>query len=191
MNAPLEQTYDSALAFAPNMGQLDSSAATTSYADVADVFARRERQSTVFFPEFKRRIVHIQVGDRRGVVTYPGSGAEPQPWLAPVLRSLSERWGVKPGWDSYDAKPTDVRHAARLLTYLFELMGPNSTPPTMTPLWDGGVQATWHRNSNDLEIVVSADEPPTYFFRDAATGHEEEKELAPNLARLRALISQF
>jgi hypothetical protein len=188
MIALLEGTYDSILAFAPHMGQLHNSAATTPH---ADVFARRESQATVFFPAPKQSTVHIQFGDRRGVVTYPSSAAEPRPWVAPVLRSLSERWGVKPGWDSYDAKPTDPRHAAQLLTYLFQLMGRNSTPPIITPLWDGGVQATWRRNNKDFEIVVSADEPPMYYFRDTATDDEEEEKLEPNLARVRALIGQF
>jgi hypothetical protein len=188
MIALREGTYDNILAFAPHMGQLANSAATTS----ADVFARRERQATVFFPELTPRIVHIQLeAPRRSVVTHSDSGAELPPWFAPVLRSLLERRGVKPGWDSYDAKPTEARHAAQLLTYLFALMGRNSEPPTMTPLWDGGVQATWHRNSRDLEIVVSADEPPTYYFRDAATDEEQEELLEPNLARVRALIHQF
>jgi hypothetical protein len=188
MTALLEGTYDSILAFAPHMGQLDNSAATTPH---ADVFARRERLSTAYSPELKRRIVHIEFGDRRGVVTYPSSSAEPRPWIVPVLRSLSERWGMKAGWDSYDAKPTDARHAARLLTYLFELMGRNSTPPIITPLWDGGVQATWHRNNKDFEIVVSADEPPIYYFRDPATDEEEEEKLEPNRERVRVLIGQF
>lgn len=188
MTALLEGTYDKILAFAPHMGQLDNSAATTSY---ADVFARRERQTTVVSPELTPRIVHIQLDARRSVVTHSDSGAELPPWFAPVLRSFLERRGEKPGWDSYDAKPTETRHAVRLLTYLFALMGRNSTPPTITPLWDGGVQATWHRNSKDLEIVVSADEPPTYYFRDAATGEEQEEILEPNRARARALIHQF
>jgi hypothetical protein len=69
-------------------------------------------------------------------------------------------------------------------------MADSSTPPIITPLWDGGVQATWHRNNKDLEVVVSADEPPTYYFHDATAG-EEEEELEPNLARVRTLIRQF
>jgi hypothetical protein len=193
MNALLlGRVYDgSTLAFAPRTGQLDSGATTTSHADVADVFARWERQTAAFSPELKQRAVSIQFGDRRCVFTYPDSGAEPRLWVGPVLRSLSERWGVKPGWDSYDAKPTDTRYAGRILNHLFAVMRGNSMPPTMTPLWDGGVQATWHRNGKDLEIVVSAEEPSTYYFRNAATDEEEEEELVPNLARVRALIHQF
>lgn len=188
MNTLGEGTYNNTLAFAPHIGQLDSSAATTPR---ADVFARRERQPTAFSVDEPRwRTVFIQIGNRRGVVTYFDDGTELRPWVATVLRSLSERWGLEPGWDSYDAKPTDTGHAARLLTYLFKLMADSSTPPIITPLWDGGVQATWHRNNKDLEVVVPADEPPTYYFHDATAGEEEEK-LDPNLARVRALISQF
>jgi hypothetical protein len=183
-----EGTYSDTLAFAPQMGQLDNSAATMPY---ADVFAHRERQSPALSPEMKQRTVHIRFGDRSGVITYPDSSTEPPPWLVPVLRSLLERRGVSSGWDSYDAKPTDAGHAARLLTFLFKLMRDNSKPPIITPLSDGGVQATWHRGDKDLEIVVPADEPPTYYFRDEAADKEEEEQLEPSRSRVQALIQQF
>ena len=192
MNALVEGTYNynSTLAFAPHIGQLlDSSAATTPH---ADVFARRERHPTAFSLEGKLRTVFIEFKNRPVIViTYPDLGAGLPPWVVPVLRSLSERRGMQPGWDSYDAKPTESRHIERLLTYLFTLMADSSTPPIITPLWDGGVQATWHRNSNDLEVVVAAEEPSMYYFRNATTGEEEEEELEPNLARVRTLIRQF
>jgi hypothetical protein len=185
----LEGTYNGAVAFAPHMGQLDRSAATTPH---ADVFARRERQPTALSPlEPKLTTVSIQFKNTVIFITYPDSGAGLPPWVIPVLRSLSERRGTKPGWDSYDAKPTESRHIDRLMSYLFALMANSSTPPLITPLWDGGVQATWHRNNADFEMVVSADEPPMYYFHDATSGDEEEEELAPNLARARALIHQF
>jgi hypothetical protein len=185
----LEGTYNGAVAFAPHMGQLDRSAATTPH---ADVFARRERQPTALSAlEPKLTTVCIQFKNTVIFVTYPDSGTGLPPWVIPVLRSLSERRGVSSGWDSYDAKPTDAGHAARLLTYLFELMRDNSKPPIITPLWDGGVQATWHRGDKDLEIVVSADEPSTYYFRDEAADEEEEEQLEPRRSRVQALIQQF
>jgi hypothetical protein len=188
MNALVEGTYNRTLAFAPYAGLLDTSAATTPH---ADVFARRERQPIVFSSERQQNTVHILFGERRGTVTYPDRGTKPPPWVVPVLRSLVERWGVKSGWDSYDAKPTDTRHAARLLWYLFSLMDDNSAPPIMTPLSDGGVQATWHRNDKDLEVVVSADEKPTFYFHNGVTNNQEEEELEPNLAHVRVLIQEF
>ena len=172
------------------MGQLEGSAATTPH---ADVFARRERQPTALSPlEPKLTTVYVRFRDRPVIlITYPDSGTGLPPWVVPVLRSLSERRGMEPGWDSYDAKPTESRHIDRLLTYLFALMRNNSTPPIITPLWDGGLQATWHRNNKDFEIVISADEPPMYYFRDAAAVEEQEEELEPNLPRARAFIDQF
>jgi hypothetical protein len=77
------------------------------------------------------------------------------------------------------------------MSYLFAVMADSSMPPIITPLWDGGVQATWHRNSKDLEVVVSADEAPMYYCHDATTGEEEEEKLEPNLTRVRSLIRQF
>jgi hypothetical protein len=187
MNALAEGTYNSTLAFAPHIGQLDNSAATTP-----DVFARRERQPTTFSLELRWRTEIIRFVDRPAIViTYPDSGAGLPTWIVPVLRSLSERRGIEPGWDSYDAKPTESRHIEKLLTYLFALMADSSMPPIITPLWDGGVQATWHRHNKDLEVVVSADEPPMYYFCYGTTGEEEEEKLEPHLARVRALIRQF
>jgi hypothetical protein len=188
MNIAAEGAYGGTLAFAPYLGLPDASAATTT--TQADVFARRERQSTAFYQQPKTKTVYVEYQNHSSVVTYPDSSAEP-PWLVPVLRSLLERRGVSVGWDSYDAKPTEAWQAARLLTYLFKLMRDNSKPPIITPLWDGGVQATWHRNGRDLEIVVSADEPPTYYFRDEAADEEEEEPLEPSRSRVQALIQQF
>jgi hypothetical protein len=189
MIALLGGSDSGAVAFAPHMVQLESSAATTPH---ADVFARRERQATVLSRDVISRTECIRFKGRPDIlITYPDSGAGLPPWVVPVLRSLSERRGVKPGWDSYDAKPTESRHIDQLMSYLFAVMANSSTPPLITPLWDGGVQATWHRNSKDLEVVVSADEPPIYYFHDAATGEEKEEELEPNLGRVRALICQF
>ena len=189
MNVSVEGTPGGAVFFTPYLGLPDVSATTTP--PYSDVFARRERESTASYRQPKTKTVYIEYQNRSGVVTYPDSATEPPRWLIPVIRSLLERRGVNPGWDSYDAKPTDAGHAARLLAYLFELMRDDSRPPIITPLWDGGVQATWHRNGKDLEIVVLADEPPTYYFRDEVADVEEEEQLEPNRSRVQALIQQF
>jgi hypothetical protein len=190
MNVAVEGIYSGTLAFAPYLGLPDVTAATTPSS--ADVFARRERQSTASYRQPATKTVYVQYQNHSGVITYPDLSTEPPPWLEAVVRSLLERRGVNPGWDSYNAKPTDAVHAARLLTYLFRLMSDNSKPPIMTPLWDGGVQATWHCNGKDLEIVVSADEPPAYYFRDEATDQEEEEQLeSSRFQHVKALIQPF
>ena len=98
---------------------------------------------------------------------------------------------MKPGWDSYDAKATDRENVVRLLNYLSALMQDTSTPPVVTPLSDGGVQAEWHRQNKDLEIVVPADHPARYYYYNAATEEEEEEDLDSNHARVQDLIRQF
>src|ERR1700730_4138760 len=120
MIALLGGSDSGAVAFAPHMVQLESSAATTPH---ADVFARRERQATVLSRDVISRTECIRFKGRPDIlITYPDSGAGLPPWVVPVLRSLSERRGVKPGWDSYDAKPTESRHTDQLMSYLFAVM---------------------------------------------------------------------
>ena len=189
MNAVAERTYDTT-AFARS-GHLVTNTATLQH---ADVLALPERQSTWFsltVPRPKRISVSLQIGDQTTVLTYPDFGAGLPAWADPVLRSLSQRWGVKPGWDTYDAKPTAMEHIVRLLNYLSALMQNTSTPPIVTPLSDGGVQAEWHRQNQDLEIVVPADEPSRYYYYNAATMEEEEEDLDSNHARVQELIGQF
>lgn len=113
-------------------------------------------------------------------------------WLQPVLASMANRWGVGYGWDTYDAKPTNVKCADQLLEYLLTIMLGDSTPPVITPLSDGGLQAEWHRNNIDFEIVISADEPARYYYFNAETNEEEENELdKQNLTSLHKFISNF
>ncbi len=55
------------------------------------------------------------------------------------------------GWQE-GAVRTSVQAAAGLLV-LLELIGPLEIgPPDICPLWNGGVQAEWHRNQCDIEV---------------------------------------
>jgi hypothetical protein len=133
----------------------------------------------------------MQFGDRRIFIKYRDDGRGLPEWAAPTLRSLSERWGMEPGWDTYNAEPTDARLAGKLFGYLLTLMHGHSTPPVITPLSDGGLQAEWHHNNQHLEIVVSADDAPAYFYSNPANHQEEEHELEQSFSRVRDLISRF
>lgn len=189
MSAVAEQRYNTS-ACTSQIRHLGTTAATNQH---ADVFARDERQSTAFSLAERRPIsivVHPRLGDPV-VLTYLDFGTGLPAWADSVLHSLSERWGVKPGWDSYDAKATNREYVVRLLNYLSEVMQDTSTPPIITPLSDGGVQAEWHRQNKDLEIVVPADHPARYYYYSAATGEEEEEDLDSNHAHVQDLIRQF
>jgi hypothetical protein len=50
------------------------------------------------------------------------------------------------------------------------------------------VQAEWHHNEQDLEIVVPALENPTYYYFNRRTNSEEGELLGPNYSRVQDLI---
>ena len=164
--------------------------ATTSY---TGVFAQRERRSLTEVPLAPQQIsVRLYVGAEPITLTYNTVESSLPAWSDAVLQSLSERWGVEPGWDTYDARPTNPAQVVTLLNLLSELL-PNSPSrtPIITALSDGGVQAEWHVHGRDLEIVVAADTSPSYFFYDRATEEEEEAPIHPNYERLRSLIDRL
>jgi hypothetical protein len=57
-------------------------------------------------------------------------------------------------------------------------------------LGDGGLQIEWHRRQQDLEIVVAADEAPRFYYKNRATGAEQEG-LANQLGTLVQLLSNL
>jgi hypothetical protein len=157
----------------------------------ADVFARRERgATTIEIPEPRRLPVRFSVDGEPIEFTYTSFGVGLPRWATPVLQSLAERWGAHAGWDSYQAKPTDRQLVVKLLNILSDLMRGEFQAPLITPLGDGGVQAEWHNQGIDLEIVVSAEDNPTFYYFNRVTKEEAEGDLEPNYARVQDLIGR-
>lgn len=158
-------------------------------ASKTDVIGRRERRGVyATASELRRLKVRLLIEGVPVEFAYSTPNAVLPAWVAPVFQSLAERWGGRPGWDSYRAKPTDPSLVLTLLNALSDLMDSDSSPPQVTPLADGGIQAEWHSHDHDLEIVVSATDTPIYYYRSAASNHEEEAELHKDPARVRSLI---
>ena len=189
MNSGVQVLYNGTQAFSQHLGKSTGSGAMTMR---ADILARRDRHPTALsLVPRKSPTVNLQIGDNSVVLTIEDYGTGVPAWTDPVLRSLSERWGLSPGWDSYNAKPTKMEHVVQLLNHLSSFMNSNSLAPVITPLADGGVQAEWHIGQKDLEVVVPAGEPPTYYFYNAETQDEEGDVLDANYARVRDLISEL
>lgn len=186
--AAFAEAVSSTPVFAPQQRlRLDTTTTVRS-----DVFASRERQLTAATGIEPRRIaIRLSIGDSSIELVYLDFGAGLPAWAHPVLHSLSERWGVEPGWDGYNAKSTNLQHVVRLLNHLSALMREDSMAPIMVPLSDGGMQAEWHRNRQDLEVVVPTDEPPRYYYFNEVTAEEEEGDLDPNQAHVQDLIMRF
>ena len=158
---------------------------TTSLRD--DILTSGERYLTTPREPIAQAQMHFQVQGQR--LTYDGP-ALPK-WVEPTIRSLEERWAGVDGWDGYDGKPTDLRCATQLLNYLLLVLRNDSTPPLVTPLADGGLQAEWYKANVDLEIVVPANEPARYYFCDPSLGSDEASELTSDFSRLRKLVARF
>jgi hypothetical protein len=158
----------------------------------ADVFSRQGRHETVAtMPRQHRITFRLPIeGDSIDLAYSSLDPCLPQ-WAGAVLQSLSERWGVQPGWDSYSAAPTSPQLAVKLLNVLSGLLVEDSMAPQITPLADGGVQAEWHQPEQDLEIVVPAIEDPTYYYFNGRTSEEEEGGLDPNWAHVQDLINRL
>jgi hypothetical protein len=60
----------------------------------------------------------------------------------------------------------------------------------VVPMGDGGIQIEWHRRQQDLEIVFPADEAPRFYYRNRATGAEQEG-FANEIAPLTRLLSDL
>jgi hypothetical protein len=158
----------------------------------SDVFARQERQATAtMLAEPLRLPVRLLIEGGPIEFTYVSFDRVLPPWSHFALQSLAERWGTRPGWDSYRAQPTNPELVAYLLNILSNLMQPSYLPPQIMPLADGGVQAEWHSSAQDLEIVVTAEDPPTYYYFNRRTGAEENSELERNYAHVQDLVGQL
>jgi len=139
-------------------------------------------------PEPRPLTVRLSIDGEPIGFTYTTFSSGLPKWAGPVLQSVSERWGARPGWDGYQAKPTNPRLVVKLLNILSDLLRDDSLSPQITPLADGGVQAEWHRREQDLEIVVPAEEEATYYYFNSATPAEEEAYLIGNHAHIQDLI---
>ena len=157
----------------------------------SDVFARRERNDSTgsLRPRKETIDIELSVGGQSIQFTYRGN-ALPD-WGKDVLESVAERWGCGSGWDGYDAHPTDPALVAELLNCLDLAIPSGGSSPLVTPLSDGGVQAEWHKGNLTLEIVVSADEPPRFYFHDPASSREEEGSFEGSVSLIRSLVGRF
>jgi len=111
-------------------------------------------------------------------------------WIKAIVESLAECMELPPNWDSYGALPVQRALVDRALDVLPRVMGEDSPPPSIVPLSDGGLQMEWHLKGRDLEIIVAADEPPTYYYRSAG-GDPKEGLVSIAYEQLRSLIQDL
>jgi len=102
-------------------------------------------------------------------------------WLQPTLDGVVAALEILP--DDRD-RPADPEAALEALEFLAIAAEPDTAPPLVAPLNDGGIQIEWHRGGIDVEVVFSTDpEERGIWVRDQETRVEEEGDLDPGLFR--------
>ena len=113
-------------------------------------------------------------------------------WLEPTLGSFSQLMGLGPNWDGHGAQAPSPESVRRALRFLASHLRPQTAPPAVVPLVDGGVQAEWSRGGVDVEIVFRPTGETSLYVEDLDTGEawegpldgEAEQRLASLLDRL-------
>ena len=93
-------------------------------------------------------------------------------WVRAGIAQLLE---LKPGWDSYSARPLSRVNARRAVRLLNEVMRPDIPLPAIVPTVHGGIQLEWHIRGVDLEICIEPREEITFIA--AWAGFECESEM--------------
>jgi hypothetical protein len=91
-------------------------------------------------------------------------------WFRPALDQFETAMGLPADWDSYGGTPTALASVQKAVYFLLTNMRAESSPPTVVPMSDGGVQLVWHNNGVDVEVTfgMSPDSDELY-VHDAAT----------------------
>lgn len=97
------------------------------------------------------------------------------PWVEPVVNRLVALSALPADWDTYGAPPISSRAVIDMWTVLQTIMRPNTPPPFIAPTAKGYLQAEWHQNSVDLEIVVLSATEIQVGFEDQRMGIELDK----------------
>ena len=111
-------------------------------------------------------------------------------WFGPTFESFARIMQLPPNWDSYGAEPIRGSVIERAVEALSRVMEDNSPPPSIVPLSDGGLQMEWHLRDQDVEIVITTDEPPSYYYRNQ-DGSAEEVLSSSEYAHLRSIIQEL
>lgn len=112
----------------------------------------------------------------------------PEPaWLYSMLDRFQHLSRLSDNWDSYGGHPTTDLAIFTALSLIARLLTDASTPPTIVPTSEGGVQLEWHRGGDELEIRVTPTGEISAFRFNEAVG--ELAELADvTLSDLRPLV---
>jgi hypothetical protein len=95
-------------------------------------------------------------------------------WPVKAVNQLEQLLALRPNWDTHGGQPISARNANAALTFLYAVMAPDTSSPSIVPTHNGGVQLEWHRSGLDVEALFAGGADDGLYVRDVATGDEWE-----------------
>jgi hypothetical protein len=118
-------------------------------------------------------------------LTERGHAALSARWMELVLKDLGDAVRLPRDWDTYGGVRVSTKSVEDALGFLARFLEPDSSPPWVIPLSDGGLQLEWHRGGLDIEVVFSPGRGREMCVADLSTGSEWE--LDPSSAAIEAV----
>ena len=135
-----------------------------------------------------RRSVEVPEGRGRLIVEWK---EEEPAWVEPTLNALAISLALPTNWDSYGARRVDLKAVASAGLALCLVMRSDTTPPTVVPTPEGGVQLEWHAQGIDLEIDFSPTGRRYISCVDRQNETEWEGEFSTDLERLGSVMPRL
>lgn len=95
-------------------------------------------------------------------------------WIEPIVQRLDDLLALPADWDHHGAPPIAVGHVLPAFQFLREVMRPNTPPPAVVPVSDGGIQLEWHRAGFDVELLIADRGPEELYVCEIESGREWE-----------------
>jgi hypothetical protein len=89
-------------------------------------------------------------------------------------REVVDLLKLKPGWNSYSAKPVDPGNVKQAIEILARFPEAGSPSPAVVPTVRGGIQLEWHASGINLEIYIESPDEISFFAEEAGTAHSDE-----------------
>ncbi len=122
-------------------------------------------------------------------VTFYGIG-EPPRWLESTVSEIARLADLRPDWDSYAARATEVGSVMAAFEALSLALAANADAPLVLPAKDGGIRLEWHRDGRSLEITAAPRRREAFFANDA-TNDEWEVDYNSFSERVVAALRMF